>query len=137
MTEPDYDKEYLTGIDHFNRHEFFEAHDAWESLWARTRGPDQLFYKGLIHAAVALHHFGNENFRGARKLLGSCTKYLQPYSPRHLGLDVAEFVAAMQSCFGRLADPAADPASAVALDRERVPNIELQRETDVDSPEES
>src|SRR4051794_6508369 len=46
-----YDPRYLAGILFFNRGDFFEAHEAWESLWMDTAGPDKTFYQGLIQAA--------------------------------------------------------------------------------------
>ena len=63
-----YDPLYLQGIAYFNACEFFEAHEVWEELWKSYSGELRLFYKGLIQAAVALHHFGNGNIRGARKV---------------------------------------------------------------------
>ena len=64
----EYDPLYLQGIAYFNACEFFEAHEVWEELWKSYSGELRLFYKGLIQAAVALHHFGNGNIRGARKV---------------------------------------------------------------------
>ena len=64
----EYDPLYLKGIAYFNACEFFEAHEVWEDLWKSYSGELRLFYKGLIQAAVALHHFGNGNIRGARKV---------------------------------------------------------------------
>lgn len=121
--ESNYEPEYVLGIDHFNAHEFFEAHEVWEDIWARTTGRNQLFYKGLIHAAVALHHFGNGNRHGARKVWGSCLQYLTPYRPKNLGLDVAEFLEQMQRCFAPL-DPAA-ASEQHPLDETLIPSIEL------------
>jgi hypothetical protein len=122
-----YDPDYVIGLDHFNRHEFFEAHEVWEDLWARSRGPDQLFYKGLIHSAVALLHFGNGNLRGARKVLGSCFKYLEAYAPTYLGLDVRRFLDELSGCFGPLADPASETAAPdIGLDESRIPRMELE-----------
>ena len=46
------------------------------------RGELRLFYKGLIQAAVALHHFGNGNIRGARKVYGRSRGYLAAVSAR-------------------------------------------------------
>jgi hypothetical protein len=124
MSNEVYEPEYLEGIAHFNRHDFFEAHEAWEAIWARTTGPNQLFYKGLIHAAVALHHFGNGNLRGARKVFGSCVQYLRPYARRRLGLDVAALLAALDACFEPLvrSDSA---ARGVELDESQIPEITL------------
>ena len=77
----DYDPLYLQGIAYFNACEFFEAHEVWEDLWKSYSGELRLFYKGLIQAAVALHHFGNGNIRGARKVYGSSRGYLAQYGP--------------------------------------------------------
>jgi hypothetical protein len=125
MADGPYEAEYLQGIEYFNAREFFEAHEVWEDIWARTTGRNQLFYKGLIHAAVALHHFGNRNLRGARKVWGSCLQYLTPYAPHHLGLNVQEFLGHMQQCFEPLKDT--DPVSgAIELDENRIPHMRLE-----------
>jgi hypothetical protein len=48
---------FLRGIDLFNRGEFWEAHEAWESAWnaARSAGdvPSAAFAQGLIWCAAA------------------------------------------------------------------------------------
>ena len=124
VSDVTYETEYLRGIEHFNAREFFEAHDAWEAIWVRSHGPSRLFYKGLIHAAVALHHFGNGNLRGARKLLGTCLEYLAPYSPHHLGLDVQAFLTQMGRCFAELVAGGSQSAG-VQLDAMQIPFIQL------------
>jgi len=53
----------------FNRSRFFECHEVLEELWLESSGERKLFLQGLIQIAVALHHFGNRNFLGARRLL--------------------------------------------------------------------
>lgn len=95
----DYDERYLAGVAYFNDCDFFEAHDIWEELWADYSGPSRKFYQGLIQTAVALHHFGNGNLRGARKLLVSSAEYLSPYAPHHEGVNVDKLLADMQACF--------------------------------------
>ena len=93
---------YLEGIEHFNVCDFFEAHEVWEALWSDYQGPSRKFYQGLIQAAVGLHHFGNGNIRGARKLYHSTRAYLEPYGPRHLGLDLEKFLQEFQHCFAEV-----------------------------------
>ena len=61
-----YDPLYLRGIAYFNACEFFEAHETWEELWKDYSGELREFYKGLIQAAVALHHFGGCPNSGVR-----------------------------------------------------------------------
>lgn len=113
----EYDPLYLQGIAFFNACEFFEAHEVWEDLWKSYTGELRLFYKGLIQAAVALHHFGNGNIRGARKVYGSSRGYLAQYGPMCNGLDVEKFLAEFDACF-----------ADVAATDEQFPQIELNPE---------
>lgn len=124
MDTPEYDPLYLQGIAHFNVCEFFESHEVWEELWTDDHGPSRKFYQGLIQVAVALHHFGNGNIRGARKLNEGCRKYLDPYRPRHLGLDLDAFLAQLDDCF-REVTQSQDEFPQIDLDAERIPEIHL------------
>lgn len=94
----EYDPRYLEGIELFNDVEFFEAHDVWEELWADVQGESRKFYQGLIQAAVCLHHFGNGNIRGAKKLYYGCRGYLEPYQPVYMGLDLTAFLEQLEKC---------------------------------------
>jgi uncharacterized protein len=116
-TAEDYDPLYLQGIAYFNACEFFEAHEVWEDLWKSYSGDLRLFYKGLIQAAVALHHFGNGNIRGARKVYRSSRGYLEPYGPTCVGLDLEKFLAEFDACFAE-----------VAASEEEFPHIEINPE---------
>jgi hypothetical protein len=119
----EYDPRYLAGIGHFNRGEYFEAHEVWEDLWHDTAGPDRRFFQGLIQAAVAVYHAGNGNARGARRLFHSGRRYMSGYPAGHLGLDVRTFWAELERALSDfLPDPA--PASAM-LQADRVPMITL------------
>jgi uncharacterized protein len=101
QTEP-YDPLYLRGIAFFNNCDFFEAHETWEELWTEYRGPARRFYQGLIQAAVALHHFGNGNIRGARKVYDTSRTYLEDYQRDYLGLDLASFLDQYEQCFAEV-----------------------------------
>jgi len=123
MTTTDsYDPRYLMGIAYFNACDFFEAHEVWEELWAETQGKSRPFYQGLIQAAVCLHHFGNGNTRGARKLYHSSRKYLENFLPKYQGLDLTHFLDRMeQCCQGILAST--DEYPQVTIDPETIPEI--------------
>jgi len=97
-----YDPRYLEGIAHFNVCDFFEAHEVWEDLWKDYQGPSRKFYQGLIQVAVCLHHFGNGNIRGAKKLYNGSRAYLEQYLPLHEGLDVAKLLREMEVCCGEI-----------------------------------
>src|SRR5580700_943856 len=100
----DYPEKYLEGVRLFNEQEFFECHEVLEELWSETLGDEKKFYQGLIQAAVALFHFGNENLGGARKLYESTRTNLERYRPWYLGLDLDKFLADMKFCFQELLD---------------------------------
>lgn len=125
QSEDPYEPLYLEGIDYFNECEFFEAHETWEALWTEYRGPLREFYKGLIQAAVALHHFGNGNLHGARKVYGTSSGYLNKYRPKCRGLDLEAFLNQYQRCFEQvLNDDPPDPL--IEIDPELIPEIHLQ-----------
>lgn len=98
MNDTPYDPRYLQGIEYFNACEFFEAHEVWEDLWTEYQGPARRFYQGLIQVAVCLHHFGNGNTRGARKLYYSSTNYLASYRPHYLGLNIDKLLKELEEC---------------------------------------
>jgi predicted metal-dependent hydrolase len=119
-----YDPRYLAGIVLFNRGDFFEAHEVWESLWMDTFGPEKQFYQGLIQAAVGLCHFCNGNVRGAAKLYRSSADYMKRYGTPFLGLDQNAFWGQMDRCFAELMSQA-EPTRAVEIREELIPTMEL------------
>ena len=91
------DSRYLTGVELFNAGEFFEAHEVWEDLWMECSSAERRFFQALIQAAVALHHFGRGNSTGATRLFHSGRRYMEPYRPAYLGLDVEQFWKTMEA----------------------------------------
>ena len=83
----------------FNAGRYLAAHGLFEELWEAGEGGDAGFYKGLIQAAIAMHHLEDHNPRGAAKLYGGHRRYLGPFLPAHGGLDVEAFLADMQRFF--------------------------------------
>jgi predicted metal-dependent hydrolase len=120
----EYDPRYLAGILFFNRREFFEAHEVWEDLWHECGPENRRFYQSLIQAAVALHHWGNRNWRGARRLFHSSRNYMSVYPARHLGVDRERFWREMERAFAEvLPDSVPDPSKR--LDKTLCPTIVL------------
>jgi hypothetical protein len=95
-----YDPRYLAGIVLFNRRDFFEAHEVWESLWLSADvGENRRFIQGLIQAAVAMHHLETNNPRGAQKLFGTAQNYMAAYPDIWLGLNHPRFWKQMENYF--------------------------------------
>jgi len=84
------------GIELFNAGEYEDAHEEFEMLWLSTHGPDSDFYKGLVQAAIALHHFQRGNLEGAAQLYTSHRRYLAAYLPVHRNVDIRELLDGMQ-----------------------------------------
>jgi hypothetical protein len=82
----------------FDQGLYLAAHELFEELWEASEGGDADFYKGLIQAAIALHHFQAGNLEGAAKLYLGHRRCLAPFAPRHGGLDLARFLGEMQAC---------------------------------------
>ena len=50
---------------------FFEVHEVLETVWHDLQGSERIFVQGLIQIAVAMHHLGHGNARGAVSLFAS------------------------------------------------------------------
>ncbi|HEY4381369.1 MAG TPA: DUF309 domain-containing protein [Acidobacteriaceae bacterium] len=77
------------GLRDYDAARFFEAHEAWESVWLPAPQPEKLFLQGLIQVTVAFHHLQRNNAVGATRLLTAALRKLEPYPPDFGGLDVA------------------------------------------------
>src|SRR4030065_829155 len=76
------------GIEDFTTHRFFECHETLEDIWRAEPRPLRQFYKGVIQVAAGFHHLGRNNWKGTVNKLESGTRYLEPFRPRYLGVDV-------------------------------------------------
>jgi hypothetical protein len=103
-------------------------------LWKDYSGELRLFYKGLIQAAVALHHFGNGNIRGARKVFLSSRGYLQQYGPTCSGMDVEHFLSQLGTCFAEVT-ASTEEFPKIDIDPELIPEIALNPPADLPSIE--
>lgn len=112
------------GIRLFNQHEFFECHDVFEDLWSELIGPEKQFFQGLIHAAVCVFHFEGGNLGGARKMYASCHRYLDPYAPQFIGIDVQRLLNELEFCFEELLAARGGYPHGLTLKTDRIPKIQ-------------
>lgn len=120
-------KLYYDGIQLFNEHEFFDAHEAWEDVWHAVHGVKHGFYQGMIQCAVALEHYRRSNPRGVVSLARSYPLKFRDVPPVFMGLDVAGFLREMQEALRPVTQANPIPEKgAITLDPARVPRIVLQ-----------
>jgi len=80
--------ELLAGVEEFNRGEFWNAHEAWETPWIEADESTRPFFQGLIQVAAALHHAEHRNWGGFAALLRDGIAKLQAFRPGLLGIDL-------------------------------------------------
>ncbi len=135
------DPRFLKGVEHFNRREFYDAHEVWEDLWNDSQDEENRFVQGLIQFATSLHHFEARNLKGARILFDGGIELLQPFLERvYWGLPVGRLVEDMRHCLTEVLalDRSALPGRyhpdknsfPVSIDEARIPKITLEQESD-------
>jgi len=113
------------GIELFDGGRYLAAHELFEELWEDTQGPESDFYKGLLQAAVALHHFEQGNLDGAAKLHGGSRRCLAAYLPTHAGLDLGRFLGEMQAWLRAVQKR--QPGTVIRFDPGSRPRLEPER----------
>ncbi len=87
MTKPDFAAHFVEGVDHFNRREFWEAHESWEAIWLVAESDVEQFLQGLIQIAAAYHHVQRGTYRGAIRLFESGLRRLKAFPAKYCDLD--------------------------------------------------
>ncbi len=88
-----WDQRFEAGIEHFNRQEFFEAHEVWEDLWREVRDVDRIFLQALIQVAAGLYHHQHDNRRGMASQLRKAGEKLASYPAVHRGIRAGQLLA--------------------------------------------
>ena|SRR5580765_1906321 len=114
---------YLGYFDCFNRQLFFEAHEVLEQLWLKERrGPNDLFYRGLIQFAGAFVHLQRGRPQSAASLLRLAQRNLAGYGPIYSSLDITRILALIDRWLADLQMPQSSPFRLTA---ENAPRLEL------------
>ncbi len=120
----EHERLFRKGVEEFNGGYFFEAHETWETLWRETRGPQRLFFQGLIQTAAGLYHFSCGNYRGACSQMEKALQKLGQYLPAYHGVDTQRLVERVRDCL-RDAE-LLRKGEEVRPRKGNVPSIELQ-----------
>jgi uncharacterized protein len=126
VTSEEERKLYLTGIQLFNEHEYFEAHEVWEDIWHEAYGTKYEFYQGMIQCAVALEHYARSNPRGVVSLYDSYRRHFKNVPEIFMGLNVSDFLKRMHESLRPVLETTPLPEKgAIQLDLTRTPKIAL------------
>ena len=124
-----FDGRYCEYFNLLQKEKFFEAHEALESLWLETKGPERNFYQGLIQLAALLVHFQRNNLTGAQELFKSASRYLADYPGEHQGVSIG----AVLNAFSKFLN--AWSTQSASLAEKHLPPIILKRDSNKKSSE--
>jgi predicted metal-dependent hydrolase len=80
-----------SGLEMFNRGEYFAAHELLEEAWRSEPGPVRELYRGILQIAVAYYHLLRGNYTGASKMFLRSRTWLDPFAARCCGIDLDGF----------------------------------------------
>tara|TARA_B110000196_G_scaffold19001_1_gene14944 strand:- start:756 stop:1148 length:393 start_codon:yes stop_codon:yes gene_type:complete len=95
-------KLFIDGLNAFNKHEFYDAHEYWEDLWSDYRLKDAKFIQALIQLSVGYFHISNLNINGANGLLKKCMPKFNLFKPAQRGLDVDYIIISIEASLKKL-----------------------------------
>jgi len=79
-------------VEQFNTQYYFECHDTLEEIWLSAPAAEKDFYQGILHIAVGLYHFENENFKGAHSQLNKAKLRLNLFLPQFRGVHLEQLL---------------------------------------------
>lgn len=78
----------ILGFEHFNKGEYFEAHEELETAWRAEDGEIRDLYKGILQAGVTYLHITRANYDGAIKVYKRSQKWLTKWPDVCRGVEV-------------------------------------------------
>lgn len=106
----------LKGLAHFNRGEYFEAHEELERAWKKDTGPGRDLYRAILQVAVAYLQIQRGNYNGAAKMFLRMRQWFEPLPDTCRGVDIAQL----------RADATAAHEALLALGPERLQELDRQ-----------
>lgn len=111
------------GIAEFNRGEFYQCHDTLEELWVAETRPIRYLYQGILQIGVAFYHLRAQRYRPAVTLLTTGSRYLEPFAPISMGVNVAKLLDSAASCLDQVQQ--LGPEGLNDFDWSLVPKIDI------------
>jgi predicted metal-dependent hydrolase len=111
-------------IEEFNQNEFLECHETLEELWMADHRSIRRLYQGILQIGVAFHHLRAGRHRPAVTLLKRGSKYLEPFAPLCMGVDIAGLLHGTARCLAEV--ERLGPGRLNDFDWTLVPKIELR-----------
>jgi hypothetical protein len=106
LTREERDRLHASGVELFNRGDFYAAHEAWEEIWRSTTPEPKLLFQGLVQVSAGLHQVIDlGRLAGPRSTLAKARRNLEPFAPGAEGLDIAALLASVAAWLAWLESP--------------------------------
>ena len=86
----------------FNKHEWYEAHDAFEDIWNNLVGDERQVIQGILQVSVSQFHLSKGNINGATILLGEGLGRIKTRTNINLGIDLELFCNSLEELLKKL-----------------------------------
>lgn len=80
---------FYTGLEQFNRGQYFEQHESLEEIWILEPRAIRYVYQGILRIGVGFYKLRLGNYRGTINHLNGGLAYLRPFGDECLGVDLA------------------------------------------------
>lgn len=115
-------KEIEEGVNLFNDHDFFAAHDFFENLWINAENKDRLFFQGMVQLSVGGYHLLNMNYKGSLSQYQKGTTKLKNYIPVYKGIELEILLQKINNIISDLELYFSDRINKIEI--EKIPKIE-------------
>ena len=92
----------LDALNLFNKHAWYEAHDAFEEIWNSVDGDERQVIQGILQVSVSQFHLSRGNLNGATILLGEGLGRIKTRTKINLGIDLDSFCLCLEDLLRKL-----------------------------------
>lgn len=85
----EYPEEVGQGLTLLKRDDFYEAHEAFEAAWRRTKDSSREFFRALLLISGGFFRLGQSRPEAAKKFFNHALKWLEPFPNPHLGVNTS------------------------------------------------
>ena len=97
-----YHESLFIALNLFNKHEWYEAHDAFEEIWNSVDGDERQVIQGILQVSVSQFHLSKGNLNGATILLGEGLGRIKSRTKINLGIDLELFCQCLDGLLRKL-----------------------------------
>lgn len=117
-------RKFLEGVELFNCHDFFSAHDIFEELWVEADRENKMFFQGLVQISVGCYHLICKNYKGAvSQLEKGLSKLVSQNNPDDKKIKLDELVTELKYLLEEIENLKID--SDRNLDVNKLPTLKL------------